>query len=119
MVQLIFVKVTVHPALHMVTTERRERDARPGMICTVWAPAGRFGRSRVHVWVNCTLSPLGRWAMRGTAAGRMLVADALVVRKWLVAPESRMAHCLMVAALVVMVLSRMEVVNAKLWVGVG
>jgi hypothetical protein len=119
MVQLIFVKVTVHPALHMVTTERRECDARPGMMCAVRAPAGRFGRSRVHVWVECTLLPLGRWAMRGTAAGRMLVAGALVVRKWLVAPESRIAHCLMVAALVVMVLSRTEAANAKLWVGVG
>jgi hypothetical protein len=32
MVQLIFVKVTVHPPLHIVTTERREWDARPGMI---------------------------------------------------------------------------------------
>ena len=108
MVQLIFVKVTVHPALHMVTTERRECDARPGMMCAARAPAGRFGRSRVHVWVECTLSPLGRQAMRGT-----------VVRKWLVAPESRMAHCLMVAALVVMVLSRTEAANTKLWVGVG
>jgi hypothetical protein len=119
MVQPIFVKVTVHPALHMVTAERRECDARLEMMCAVRAPAGRFGRSRVHVWVECTLSPLGRRAMRGTAAGKMLVAGALVVRKWLVPPESRMAHCLMVAALVVMVLSRTKAVNAKLWVGVG
>ncbi len=37
----------------------------------------------------------------------------------LVAPESRMAHSLMVAALVVMVLNRTEATNAKLWVGVG
>ncbi len=57
--------------------------------------------------------------MRGTAAERMLVAGTLVVRKWLVAPESRMAHCLMVAVLVVMVLSKVEATNAKLWVGVG
>jgi hypothetical protein len=52
--------------------------------------------------------------MRGITAGRMFVAVAFVVRKWLVVPESRMAHCLMVAALVVMILSRMEAVNAKL-----
>jgi hypothetical protein len=44
------------------------------------------------VCVGCTLSPLGRQAMRGTAARTMLVTGALVVRKWLVAPESRMAH---------------------------
>jgi hypothetical protein len=49
MVQLIFVKVTVHPALHMVTTERREWDARPGMIWAASAPGGRSGRSSVQV----------------------------------------------------------------------
>ncbi len=50
--------------------------------------------------------------MRGTAAGMMLVAGALVVRKWLVAPELRMAHCLMVAASVVIVLRRTEAARA-------
>ena len=48
-VQLIFVKVTVHPMLHMVTTERREWDARPGMIWAARAPAVRYGRSRLQV----------------------------------------------------------------------
>ncbi len=48
----------------------------------------------------------------GTAARTMLVAGALVVRKWLVAPESRMAHHLMVAASVVIVLRRMEAASA-------
>jgi hypothetical protein len=33
----------------MVTTERREWDARPGMIWAARAPAGRSGRSRVQV----------------------------------------------------------------------
>ena len=42
----------------------------------------------------------------------MLVAGAYVVRKWLVAPESRMTHCLMVAALVVIVLRRTEAASA-------
>jgi hypothetical protein len=50
--------------------------------------------------------------MRGTVAGMMLVAGALVVRKWLIAPESRMAHCLMVAALVIIVLRRTEAARA-------
>ena len=108
MVQFIFVKVTVHPALHMVTTERREWDDRPGMIWAARAPAGRSGRSRVQVCVDCTLSPLGRRAMMGTSAGTMLVAGASVVRKWLVAPESRIAHFLMVVASIVIVLRRTE-----------
>jgi hypothetical protein len=112
MVHLIFVKVTVHPALHMVTSKRREWDARPGMIWAARAPAGRSGRSRVQVCVDCTLSPLGRRAMRGTSAGTMLVAGASVVRKWLVAPESRIAHRLMVVASVVIVRRRTEAASA-------
>jgi hypothetical protein len=49
--------------------------------------------------------------MRGTEAGMMLLAGASVVRKWLI-PESRMAHHLMVAASVVMVLRRTEAASA-------
>ncbi len=66
----------------------------------------------MQVWVDCTLSPLGSQAMRGTVAGMILVAGALVVRKWLVAPESRMAHLLMVAASVYGVFRRMEAASA-------
>jgi len=50
--------------------------------------------------------------MRGTSVGTMLVAGASVVRKWLVAPESRMAHRLMVVALVVIVRRRMKAASA-------
>ena len=104
--------VTVHPALHIVTTERREWNARPGMMCAARAPAGRSGRSRMQVCVDCTLCPLGRRAMRGTVAGTMLVAGASVVRKWIVAPESRIAHCLMVLASVAIVRRRTEAASA-------
>jgi hypothetical protein len=79
MVQLIFVKFTVHPALHIVTMESNQCDARPGMTWATWAPAGISGKSRVQVCVDCTLSPFGRRAMRGTAARTMFVAGALVV----------------------------------------
>jgi len=57
--------------------------------------------------------------MRDTSVGTMLVAGTSVVRKWLVAPELRMAHRLMVVASVVIVLRRMEAASAYLWVGVG
>ncbi len=73
----------------------------------------------MQVCVDCTLPPFGMQAMRGTAARKMLVAGALVVRKWLVAPESRMAHHLMVAASNVIVLRRMEAARAELWMGAG
>ncbi len=112
MVQLIFVKVTVHPALHIVTTKSNKCDAKPGKTWAAWVPAGRSGKSRVQVCVDCTLSPFGRWTMRGTAAGTMFVAGASVVKKWLVGPESRMAHCFMVAASTLIVLRRMEAARA-------
>ncbi len=59
------------------------------------------------VCVDCILSPLGRQAMRDTVVRIMLVAGVSVVRKWLVALESKMAHHLMVAASTVIVLRMM------------
>jgi hypothetical protein len=112
MVQFIFVKVTVDPALHIVTTERNKCDARPGITWAAWAPAGRSDKSRVQVCVNCTLSPFGRQAMRGTAARTMFVAGASIVKKWLVAYESRMAHRFMMVVSKLIVLSRMEAARA-------
>ncbi len=102
----------MHPALHIVMTESNKCDARPGMTWATWTPAGRSGKSRVQVCVDCTLSLFGRQAMRGTVARTMFVAGALVVKKWLVAPESRMAHCSMVAASTLTVLRRMEAARA-------
>ena len=78
MVQLIFVKVTMHPLLHIVTTESNECDARPGITWAAWVLAGRFGKLKVQVCVDCTLSQFGRWAVRGTVARAMFVAGALV-----------------------------------------
>ncbi len=56
--------------------------------------------------------PFGGWATIGTVAGRMLEAGVLVVRKWLVAPESRMAQLLMVSVSVLIIFSKTEAVNA-------
>jgi hypothetical protein len=112
MVQVIFVKVTVHRALHIVTTESNKCDARPGITWAAWVLAGKSGKSRVQVCVDCTLSLFGRRAMRGRVASAMLVAGALVVKKWLIALESRMAHSFMVAASTLIVLRRMEAARA-------
>jgi hypothetical protein len=102
----------MHPALHIVTTESNECDARLGITWAARAPAGRSGKSRVQVCVDCTLSPFGRRGMMGTAARTMFVAGASVVKKWLVAPESRMAHCFMVAASTLIVLRKVETARA-------
>jgi hypothetical protein len=78
--QPILEKVMVH-ALHIVMTDRSKCKARPGIIWAVHAPGGNKGMSSMHVWVECTRLPLGRWAMMGMAVGRMFVAGAEVVRK--------------------------------------
>ena len=44
----------------------------------------------------------------GMVVGNIFVAGALVVRKWLVAPESRMAHRLMVLVSISIILRRIE-----------
>ena len=77
----ILEKVTVHPTLHIVPTDRSECEARPGMMCAPCALGGNKGMLRVHVCVECTRLPLGRHVMMGEAVGRMLVAGAEVVRK--------------------------------------
>jgi hypothetical protein len=78
----------------------------------VQAPGGNDGVWRVHVCIERTCSSFGRQATMGTAVGSMFVAGALVVRKWLVALESRMAHRLMVLASMSIILKRIEAVRA-------
>ncbi len=84
--------------------------ARLGMMWAVRAQLGRDKRLSVHVWADDTCSPLGRRAMSGTTAGRMLVVGAAIVRKWLVVPESRIAHSLMVLALLIIVFNNTKAV---------
>jgi hypothetical protein len=81
LVHPILVKTTLQPALHRVTMEMREWEARPGMIWACCAEAGRAGMSRVHVCLECTRSPFGSRAMIGLLMGRMLVMGATVVKK--------------------------------------
>ena len=68
--------------------------------------------SRVHVCVEHTCSPFGRQAAMGMAVGSMFVAGALVARQWFMALELRVAQHLMVFALILIVLRRIEAVRA-------
>jgi hypothetical protein len=97
MIQTIFVKRTLHSALLSVTTLTIECNAKPGMIWARRAAAGRPGKFNVQVCVDCTWLPLGRCATMGLLASCMLVIGAPVVRKVLIAPESKIAHLLMVS----------------------
>jgi hypothetical protein len=96
-------KMMMQPALHKVMTNRRECTASPGMMWAIRAQVGSMGRTSVHVWVEDMPLLLGRHATRGTMAGMMLVAGAAVIRNWLVALGSRIAHSLMVLASVLIV----------------
>ena len=75
--------------------------------------------SNVHVCVDVTRSPLGNRAVMGLVVGVMLVAGAVEVRKWLVAPESRIAQVLIASTSRWTVQRRTAAARAYLWVGVG
>jgi hypothetical protein len=77
----ILVKATLHPVLHRITTEMREWEARPGMMWACHAKAGRAGMLSVHLCMEFTHSPFGRWVMMGLLVGHMLIMGAAVVRK--------------------------------------
>ncbi len=68
--------------------------------------------SRVNVCVECTRAPFGRRVTMGVVVGRISVAGASVVKKWLVAPELKMAHLFMVLASVLIVFNRTEAARA-------
>ena len=80
-VQSIFVNFVSHPALHNRTTDNRECDARPGMMCPSHADAGSLGSASVHVAVELTCAPSGNLTMRGLSAGCTLVAGASRTKK--------------------------------------
>jgi hypothetical protein len=76
------------------------------------AAAGSAGMSNVHVCVDVTRSPLGSRATMGLVVGVMLVAGAIDVRKWLVAPELRIAQFLTASMSKSMVRSRAAAARA-------
>ena len=95
--------MTSHPALHSVTTDSSECEARSGMTCANRACLGSIGMSSSPSSVDCTFVPLGDITLSGFSAGDLLSSGAYIARKWLVAPESRMAHSLMFSVLMLTV----------------
>jgi hypothetical protein len=115
----IFVNITSHPTLHSVTTLMRECEANPGIRWARCAVVGRSGKSRMHVCVDCTCSPLGKRTTMGLMACWMLLTGALVVRKLLVALESKMAQLFMESMWMLTVRRRVAAARAYGWVGLG
>jgi hypothetical protein len=118
MVHPFFVKRVSHPAMQSVTTLTRECNAKPGMIWARHTVAGRLGKPNLQVCVDCTWLSLGRPATMGLLASCTLVTRVPVVRKLLVAPESEMAHLLMVSMSTLTVQRRVGVARAYGWMGV-
>ena len=90
--QSIFVNINSHPALHSFTTDIRECDANPGMMCPYLDLLGICGRFSVHVWVDDTHALSGSLALSGILFGVIFVIGAVVTRKWLFAPEYSIAQ---------------------------
>jgi hypothetical protein len=114
----IFVKRTSHLALQSVITLTRECNAKPGMMWARRTAAGSLGKSNMQVCMDCTWSLLGRCATMCLLASCTLVMGALVVRKLLVAPESKMVHLLMVS-MSMFTVQRSAAVARAYWVGIG
>ena len=93
--QFIFVKVTSHPALHRVMTDSSKCAARPGMMWPLLAWSGSWGSARVHVCMDATCASFGSLTFSKVNAVSTSDLGAARTRKWLVAPESNIAHSLM------------------------
>jgi hypothetical protein len=111
-------KATLQLALHRVAVEMREWETRLGMTWVWLAKAGRAEMLRVHVCMGCRRLPFGSLAMMGLLVGCMLVTGAAVMRKQLVAPESRMAYARMTAMLILTVCRSAAEASAYFGVGV-
>ena len=72
---------TSHPALHNLTTERRECRDSPGIMCPVLAFLGSCGRSSLHVCVDCTEFPSGNVTCSGWSANWTFVEGTSEIRK--------------------------------------
>ena len=63
----ILEKDTSYPALHSFQTERRECDAKPGMICPILATSGSSGIANLQVCVDYTCELSGMVTLIGLA----------------------------------------------------
>ena len=61
-------------------------------MCAILALAGSSEMARVHVCVELTRAPSGSFTLSGFFASWLSLLGAAMTKKWLVAPESRIAH---------------------------
>ena len=92
--------MTLHPALHSFTTETKEWEASPGTMWASLALGGSIGSAIFAVWVELMVDPFGSLMCKGSVAIFLLVTGAVESRKWLDAPESKIAHFILSCVLV-------------------
>ena len=90
----ILVKFTVHPASHNVVTDISECVANLGILCAHRAFLDRLHQHTLLSRVEVTRLPFGNFAVIGFNVCLSSSIGASVTKKWLVAPLSKIAHCL-------------------------
>ena len=83
---------TLHPALHNFTTDTKEWEANPGTMWASLALGGSIGSAMFAVWLEWMVDPFGNLICRGAVAIFLSVTGAEESRKWLDAPESKIAQ---------------------------
>ena len=74
------------------TTDTNECDASPGTMWASLALGGSCGSAMFAVWLEWIVDPFGNLICRGSVAIFLSVTGAAESRKWLDAPESKIAH---------------------------
>jgi hypothetical protein len=104
--QPIFVNVTSHPTLQRLMTNMSGWEAMCCRMCACHVHSDSWSSRRVHVCVVQILSPFGSFEKSGVFPSFLLLKGAVVMRKWLLVPESMITHLCMFLSVRMTVLRR-------------
>ena len=82
---------TLHPESVNFLVDMRDEWESPGTICASVTVFGSHGMSKIHMYVDCIIFPLGSVIFNGYDVNFLLTTGAPCTRKFPVAPESDMA----------------------------
>ena len=84
--------VTLHPESVNSLVDKRDEWERPSAICASVTVFGSHRMSKLHLFVDCIIFPLGSVILNGDDVNFLLTIGAPCNRKCSVAPESDMAY---------------------------
>ena len=84
--------VILQPASQNFRVATNDECDRPGTMCASVIESGSHGMSRLHVWVDFIMDPLGSLIDNGEHVRCSFFTAAPLMMKCAVAPESRMAY---------------------------